>query len=209
LPKAFDGMVLLPNVPDLRPAQRLSAQVHQIIAPRGTFPEKEEHDGAKRGIGSAHTARRDVNTPRGRVEAQDFFPRRGLLFAMVDRTRIVACAGNDDGLKTQGVPLLSEWRRHEPGISGEGELGDGDSMAPKRLFEWGEHGQELTGLIGIPTPLFRAKQEMDRQGDLMEGEHHAEPILALYHVFASTCLHRPLYQLQVQRRNVPSRSITR
>ena len=69
-------MVLLPNVPYLRSSQRHLTKVHQIIAARCAFAKEEEHQRPKGGALTPNAARRDVNTPFGRLQDAVFFRKR-------------------------------------------------------------------------------------------------------------------------------------
>jgi hypothetical protein len=190
-PETFDVMVLLPNVPYLSTSQRLLAKVHQIIAPRCALLKKEENHRAKRWIIGGETARGNINAPCGRGHHHLFFPRRCLLFAVVDRTGVMAFACDDDVRKAKLVESLAEWLRNEPRVQGERNLGDIDSLTQKFGWELGEHRDEQRWLIGVGTPLFGAKEEMDRKGHLLAGEHNAEPILALHHMLATSTVPAP------------------
>jgi hypothetical protein len=90
---------------------------------------------------------------------------------MVDGKGVVAFPGDDEGGKAQCIQLLSERFSDEPGISGEGNRGDIDCLAPTLFFELGAHGEELARLIGIAPPLFRAEEEVDRQSSVIDRQN--------------------------------------
>jgi len=95
LPETFNEMMLLPNVPDFCTAHRDVAQVHQIIAARGTLLKKEESDGTKRWIVPLDSTSRHVNAPGGIMQHQRFFPRRGVLLLPINGKGVMAFAGHD------------------------------------------------------------------------------------------------------------------
>src|SRR5215217_4231611 len=65
LPETFDEMMLLPNVPDLRPSHRNLTKVHQIRTAGGAVLEKEEHNCTKGWTASLDSTRRHINPPCG------------------------------------------------------------------------------------------------------------------------------------------------
>jgi len=56
---------------------------------------------------------------------------------------------------------MPEWLRDEPRVQSERHLSQIDVIAPERVFELSEHGDQLSGLIGIATSLFGTKEQMD------------------------------------------------
>jgi hypothetical protein len=96
LPETFDEMMLLPNVPDLRPPQHNLTKVHQIITAGGAFLKKEEHNRTKGWTVSLDSTRRHLNPPCGMTQHQVFFPVRGILLFSINRKGVIAFACNDD-----------------------------------------------------------------------------------------------------------------
>jgi hypothetical protein len=96
LPETFDEMMLLPNVPDLRPPHHHLTKVHQIITAGGTFLEKEEHNRTKGWTVSLDSSSRHINPPCGIMQNQVFFPVRGVLLFSINRKGVIAFACNDD-----------------------------------------------------------------------------------------------------------------
>jgi|SRR4030095_378227 hypothetical protein len=158
LPKTFDQMMLLPNVPDFRPSHRHATKVHQIITASCAFLKKEECDGTKRWTESLDATRRHINPPGGMTQHQVFFPLRGVLLGTINRKGIIAFTCNDDFGKTSIMEPLSQRLRDKPGVHGQGELGELKTFAMKLSFQTCEHGNSSIGFIRIVTPLFRTKE---------------------------------------------------
>jgi len=135
-------MVLLPNVPYLRSSQRHLTKVHQIIAARCAFAKEEEHQRPKGGALTPNAARRDVNTPFGRLQDEVFFPCRRLLFLTVNRKDIIPFARNNDVAKPSLMKTVSEFLRHISRIEGQRKLGNINPFAMKCRFELFQHENE-------------------------------------------------------------------
>ena len=73
LPETLDHMVLFPNMPQFSPPHRRFTKVHQIIATRGRFAKKEQHDRAKGRIVAPSTIGRDINPPFRCLQDELFF----------------------------------------------------------------------------------------------------------------------------------------
>jgi hypothetical protein len=165
--------------------------MHQVIAPRGALLEKQQgHRTTGRIVGVA-PASGHLDAPGRGLHGQRFFPSRRVLFSTVDGEDIVAFAGDDDLGKAQVVELLTQGLGDKPRVQGQRNAGDLDVVAGTCRFALGEPGDELAGFIGIVTPLFRAKQEMDRQRNLMDGEDNAKQILTVHHLLTASALPTP------------------
>jgi len=96
LPETFDEMMLLPNVPDLRPPHRDLTKVHQIITAGGAFLEKEAHNRTKGWTVPSDSTRRHINPPCGMMQNQVFFPVGGVLLFSINGKGVITFACNND-----------------------------------------------------------------------------------------------------------------
>src|SRR5713101_4353069 len=108
LPETFDEMMLLPNVPDLRPPHHNLTKVHQIITTGGAFLEKEEHNRTKGWTVSLDSTRRHINPPCGIMQNQVFFPVRGVLLFPMNCKGVIAFSCHDDLGKTSTMEPFSQ-----------------------------------------------------------------------------------------------------
>jgi len=110
LPETFDEMMLLPNVPDLRPSHRNLTKVHQIRTAGGAVLEKKEHNCTKGWTASLDSTRRHINPPCGILQNPILFPLRGVLLFSINRKGGIAFACNDDfGKASTQEPFSQRW----------------------------------------------------------------------------------------------------
>jgi hypothetical protein len=162
LPEAFNHLGVLPNVPSLRSSPRHLTKVHHIIAARCAVAKKAENQRPKGGALTPHAARRDVNTPCGRLQDEVFFPCRRIWFLTVNRTDIIPFARNNDVAQPSLMQTVSACLRHLPRIEGQRKLGNINPFAMKGRFERFQHENESIRFCWMITALFRANQPMSR-----------------------------------------------
>src|SRR6266446_5537680 len=167
-------MMLFPNVPDLRSPERSLTKIHQIIAARCAFAKKEQHQRSKGGTRAPEAARWHINAPFGLFEHQHFFPCRRIPFLRVNRKDVVAFACNDDVDKPQLVQPLSQFLRDIGSVHGQWKLRDSNPFTKKCSFELCQHEDEYIGFGRMITTLFGTKEQMQRQCDVLDGEHNTE-----------------------------------
>src|SRR6476659_6808911 len=167
-------MMLLPNVPDFRSPERSLTKIHQIITARCAFAKKEQNQRSKGGTIAPDATRWHVNAPCGLFQHQDFLPCRRITFLRVNRKDIVAFPSNDDVTKSQLMQLLSEFLRDIGRVHGQGKLSDINPFTKKCRFELYQHEDEQIGFRRMIPTLFGAKQQMQRQCDVLDGEHNTE-----------------------------------
>src|SRR5262249_32233188 len=135
LPETFNEMMLFPNVPNFSASHRDFAKVHQIKDAGSTLIKKEKCDCTKGWMVSLDSTRRHINPPSGIMPYECFFPLRGILLLPLNRESIVAFACNDDLGKPSTMPPFSQRLRDEPGVHGQGNLRQINTLTGEFIFQ--------------------------------------------------------------------------
>jgi len=120
------------------------------------------------------------------MKDQVFFPLRGLLFFACNGKDVVAFARKDDFGKPSPMEPFSQRLRDKPSVHSQGNLGDINTFTITCSFQTGEHEHAYVGFVGIVTPLLRAKQSMQRDGNMIDGSHHTKEVLPPNNLMIST-----------------------
>src|SRR5215471_12270711 len=165
--------------------------MHHIIAVRCAFAKKEQHQRSTGGTIAPDATRWHVNAPCGLFQHQDFLPCRCIPFLTVNRKDIVAFACNDDVDTSQLMQPFSECLRDIGRVHGQWQLRDIYPFTKKGSFELYQHEYEYIGFGRMIPTLFWTKQQMHREGYVMDGEHNTEQVLTANDLMIPTTLPAP------------------
>lgn len=191
LPDTCDAMLLLPQVPDLRPPHHHLTTVHHRRTAGGALLEKAEPHRTTGWTGSLASTSRPRNPPGGMMPHQVCLPGRGVRLFPMPCPGVMAFACPDAlGTTAMMEPCSPRWC-HKPGVHGQGNLRESKTLTGTCSWPTGEPAHEPRCLVGGVTTWLGTTEPRQRHSPVVDRSYHTESILSADPIMASPALPAP------------------